>query len=134
MSQYTVSFPENKRVDVAYKNFKIKTDQLKENGGDETAPEPFTVFLSSIAACAGIYAKSFCDFRKLDTTGMHLILETVLKEKQKLIDQINITVHVNQQFPEKYIKPIIKTIDSCAVKNQLHPDINTQTAIVYMNT
>lgn len=134
MSQYKVSFPENKKVDVAYKNFEIKTDQLKENGGDETAPEPFAVFLSSIAACAGIYAKFFCDSRKLDTTGMYLILEPMLKENQKLIEQINITLHVNQQFPEKYIKPIIKTMDGCAVKNQLHPDIKTQTAIAYMNT
>ncbi len=134
MSEYKVSFPGNKKVDVAYKNFEIKTDQLKENHGDETAPEPFALFLSSIAACAGIFAKSFCDVRKIDTNGMHLVLEPIFKEKQKLIEQINITLHVNQQFPEKYIKAVIKAMDGCAVKNQLHPDIKTHTAIAYLNT
>lgn len=132
MGPFDVTFPGNKKVDVAINDFTIKTDQLKENGGDQTAPEPFAVFLASIAACAGIYAKSFCDFRKLDVTGMHLTLEAEFKENQKLMEQVNITLHVNQAFPEKYIKPIIKVMGSCAVKNQLHPDIKTRTTVAYL--
>ena len=133
MSGFKVTFPGNKKVDVAFKNFEIKTDQSIKNEGDETAPEPFAVFLSSLAACAGIYAKSFCDTRKLSTSGMHLFLDVVFKKGQKYLDQINITLHVNQAFPEKYIKPIIKTMNGCAVKNQLHPEIKTNTAVSYLN-
>jgi len=84
MSGFKVTFPGNKRVDVAFDKFEIKTDQASENGGDESAPEPFDVFIGSIGACAGIYAKSFCDV-------------------------------------------------TCAVKNQLHPDIKTSTAVVYLS-
>ncbi len=133
MSKFKITFPGNKKVDVAFKNFEVKTDQSKKNEGDETAPEPFAVFLSSIGACAGIYAKSFCDTRKLDTSDMALEFEPVFKKKQKLMDQMNITLFVNQQFPEKYIKPIIKAMNSCAVKNQLHPEIKANTAVVYLD-
>ncbi len=133
MSKFKITFPGNKKVDVAFDKFEVKTDQSKKNKGDETAPEPFAIFLSSIGACAGIYAKSFCDTRKLSTNGMHLSLEVCFKKGQKIMDQVNITLNVNQKFPEKYIKPIIKTMNGCAVKNQLHPDIKTNTEVVYLD-
>ncbi|MCP3871544.1 MAG: osmotically inducible protein OsmC [Desulfobacteraceae bacterium] len=132
MSKFKVTFPGNKKVDISFNNFEVKTDQAKKNEGDETAPEPFEIFLSSIAACAGIYAKSFCDTRKLDATDMHLYLEAFFKEGQKLMDQVDIMLHINQQFPEKYIKPIIKAMNGCAVKNQLHPEIKINTAVAYL--
>ncbi|NOX33306.1 MAG: osmotically inducible protein OsmC [Deltaproteobacteria bacterium] len=133
MSRFEVIFPGNKKIDVAFKNFKIKTDQSKKNKGDETAPEPFDVFISSLGACAGIYAKSFCDIRKLSTSNMHLSVDTFFKKGQKLIDRIRIILYVNQEFPEKYIKPIIKAMNGCAVKRQLHPDIKIDTAVAYMD-
>ncbi len=133
MSGFKVTFPGNKRVDVAFDKFEIKTDQASENGGDESAPEPFDVFIGSIGACAGIYAKSFCDVRKLLTDNMYILVNIDLKDGQKLINKIDITLHVDQQFPEKYIKAIIKAMDTCAVKNQLHPDIKTSTAVVYLS-
>ena len=133
MSGFKVTFPGNKKIDVAFNNFKIKTDQAKENGGDENAPEPFDVFISSLGTCAGIYAKSFCDVRKLSTGNMHLFIDVVFKEGQKLMEQVNITLHVNQDFPEKYIKAIIKSMNGCAVKNQLHPDIKIETGVAYLD-
>jgi len=132
MSGFKVTFPGNKKIDVAFNNFIIKTDQAKESGGDESAPEPFDVFITSIGACAGIYAKSFCDVRKLSTNGMYILIDVFFTEGQKLMDLVTITLHVNQGFPEKYIKPIIKSMNGCAVKNQLHPDIKVDTTAVYV--
>lgn len=131
MGSFKVSFPGNKKVDVAFHHFEIKTDQSVKNGGDETAPEPFAVFLSSLAACAGIYAKSFCDTRNLSTENMQLFLDVSFKKGQAHMEEIRIRLHVDSNFPEKYIKPIIKAMESCAVKNQLHPDIRTDTSVIY---
>jgi putative redox protein len=132
MKKFEVVFPGNKKVDVKLKDFLVKTDQSKKNLGDETAPEPFDIFLSSLAACAGIYAKSFCDTRKLSCLDMKLFLSASFKKGQKHMDRVEIDLHVNPEFPEKYIKPIIKAMNGCAVKNQLHPEINTMTNVVYL--
>jgi ribosomal protein S12 methylthiotransferase accessory factor len=133
MTTFNVCFPGNKKVNVSFENHEIKTDQSLKNGGDETAPEPFAVFLSSLAACAGIYAKSFFDARSLATDGMHLSLEvTAGKTGQTHLEQIHITLYVNALFPKKYVKPVIKAMEQCAVKNQLHPDIKTRTEVVVM--
>ena len=132
MAPFQVIFPGNKRVDVKFKDFLVKTDQSRKNQGDETAPEPFALFLASLASCAGIYAKSFCDTRELDTAGMKLELTPFFKKGQKHMEKIEITLHVNQDFPEKYIKPVIKAMDACAVKKQLHPEIISDTRVAYL--
>ena len=70
-----VSFPDGKRIDAKIGKFIINTDQAVANGGDESAPEPFQLFLASIATCAGIYALSFCQGRKISVDGMSLSME-----------------------------------------------------------
>ena len=132
MEPFKITFPGNQRVDVAYKSFTMQTDQTAENGGDETAPEPFELFLAGLGSCAGIYAKSFCDARDISTSGMQLVLDAAMEEGKTLLQGIKIVLYVNQEFPEKYIRAIIKTMDMCAVKNQLHPDIRVASSVAYL--
>jgi len=49
-----VSFPAGKRADAQFKGFTIQTDQSPRGGGEGSAPEPFDLFLASIATCAGV--------------------------------------------------------------------------------
>ncbi len=133
MPEFKVTFPGNKKVDVEIGKFIVKTDQKKIYGGDDTAPEPFNIFLSSIGSCAGIYALSFCEPRKLNTEGMYLLLDISFKERQNFLEEIKLTLYVNKEFPEKYIKPIVKSMNHCAVKNQLHLDIKINTTVVYFD-
>ncbi len=130
MKHYEVIFPENKKIDIRFGKFEIKTDQSIENEGDETAPEPFDLFLASIGACAGIYAKSFCDARKIDTQGMIIDMAVNKEDNQPLITEINMTLYVTHEFPDKYHAAVIKAMNSCTVKNQLHPDIPFTTRVM----
>ena len=53
--------------------------------------------------------------------------------RKKYMDEIKLTLHVNKGFPEIYTKAIIKSMNGCAVKDQLHPNIKTSTSVVYLN-
>ena len=132
MTPFEIVFSGNKKVDVNFENFTVKTDQAVKNDGDGSAPEPFALFFASIGACAGIYAKRFCDTREIDTTGMKLELVPTIKQGLPHIEKIELTLHVNQAFPEKYIKAVIKAMNACTVKKQLHPDILTDTRVAYL--
>ncbi|HSO23567.1 MAG TPA: hypothetical protein VLT81_11690, partial [Chondromyces sp.] len=59
----TVRFPGGARVEADYNGFEIATDQARDSGGEASAPEPFDLFLASIATCAGIYVLRFCQKR-----------------------------------------------------------------------
>ena len=70
--QIDVDFPGGVRVDAHIGNFTVHTDQTLADGGAETAPSPFDLFLASTAACAGFYVVSFCRKRGIATAGLRL--------------------------------------------------------------
>jgi len=116
---YEVSFPGGKRVDAITGNLRIQTDQSRENGGEESAPEPFQLFLASIATCAGIYALGFCQARALNTEGLGIKMSCEWDENRKLCTKINIELKLPKDFPEKYQTAIKKAVDQCTVKRHL---------------
>jgi putative redox protein len=126
---YTAFFPGGKKVDVNTGTFDIKTDQSRENCGDETAPEPFALFLASIVTCAGIYAKSFCITRDIPTESMRLTQDIVRNQTTGLIESINMVLHVDGDFPEKYDKAVLKSMNACSVKKQLRDEIEFSVSI-----
>lgn len=119
MEKIEVSFPGGKRIDAKIGNFTIHTDQSIKYGGAASAPEPFDLFLASIASCAGIFAWNFCQSRNLSTTGIGLSMECVRDEKKKLISEMKIQLKLPEGFPEKYRDGIIRAMGLCAVKRHI---------------
>ncbi len=131
MKTLEVSFPGGKRVDAHIGDFTIATDQPEYAGGGNSAPTPFATFLASIATCAGIYALGFCQQRKIDTTDMKITMSHRVNPETRMIDQIELKLHVPEGFPARYENAIIKSMNLCAVKKhmQLPPEFNTITTV-----
>lgn len=110
-----VLFPGGKRVDVEYKGFMIQTDQPAYQGGDGSAPAPFDLFLASIAACAGYYALAFCQNRGIATEKLSVVMRTEKNPETKMVDRVSIAVTLPPEFPEKYTKAVLRSVESCAV-------------------
>ena len=108
-----VSFPDGKKIDAQIGEFTINTDQAVENGGDESAPEPFQLFLASIATCAGIYALSFCQSRKISPDGMSLRMECDWDEDKNRYPKMSINLRLPEGFDEKYRKAVVRSMDLC---------------------
>jgi ribosomal protein S12 methylthiotransferase accessory factor len=116
MEDMMVTFPGGKRVDAVYKGFLMKTDQPVYVGGDGTAPAPFDLFLGSIATCVGFYVLAFCQSRGIELDQASVLMRMHKNEAKKMIDKISFEIQLPAEFPEKYTKAIIKSVDSCAVK------------------
>ena len=114
-----IYFPGGKKVDAKYKGFTINTDQPKDDGGEGTAPEPFSLFLASIGTCTGIYVLSFCQQRNIPTDGLKMILKFNKNSTTHLINEISIKIQVPKNFPDSYKNAIIKTASLCTVKKHL---------------
>ena len=127
MAMVEVTFPGSKKIDASIAGHRVHTDQSIENGGENAAPEPFQVFLASVATCAGIYAKSFCDQRSLPSP---LSLEMdVVRSDHGILSHIYIVLHVDAEFPTKYDPAIIRSMELCAVKKQLRDEIETSVRV-----
>lgn len=118
-----VNFEGKKQVNAHFKKFHLPTDQPMISGGDELAPSPFDVFLSSLATCAGIYVREFCEKREIPTQFISLEQENILDMETKILTCIDLTIFVPSDFPEKYDEAMIHTASLCLVKKQLNPTI-----------
>jgi ribosomal protein S12 methylthiotransferase accessory factor len=114
-----VEFPGGKRVDARIGKFLIETDQSIEHGGNASAPEPFDLFLASIASCAGIFALSFCHKRELSTEGLALELACDRDPEKKMITRMTLRLTLPEGFPEKYQGGIQRAMDLCSVKKHM---------------
>jgi len=114
-----VDFPGGKRVNARVGDFVIATDQSVKAGGDASAPEPFDLFLASIASCAGIYALNFCQTRDIDANGLGVRLECDRDEQTKRFSRMRLCLSLPDGFPEKYRAGIARAVDLCTVKRTI---------------
>ena len=130
-STMTVSFPGGKRVNASYNGFEILTDQDRDSGGDGSEPEPFDLFLASLATCAGIYVLGFCQKRDIPHDGINLKQSWELEEKTKRLTDVRIAIEVPADFPEKYHGALVRVANQCKVKKTLEnpPEFVVETVV-----
>lgn len=115
-----VAFPGGKKVDVDVGQFHVQTDQCLKGGGEASAPEPFDLFLASLASCAGIYALNFCQSRNLPTEGLSLDMDWERDDKPPFNARVHYRLTLPTDFPDKYRSSILKAVNLCTVKHYLH--------------
>lgn len=124
-----VFFNGGKKVNARINGFTILTDQASVSGGEGSAPEPFTLFLASLATCAGIYVKSFCDQRGIPSDEITLTQDLVYDPRAKLIARVILDIKVPAGFPEKYDQALIHSASLCAVKRHLKDSIEMEVTV-----
>jgi len=117
-----VQSPGGLLVDARFGDFKITTDQPEADGGTNTAPSPFDLFLASLATCAGYYVTAFCRERDLPTEGIALKMTNDWNDQSHLAENITIEITLPAAFPEKYRRAVTRAAGMCTVKRHLeHP-------------
>jgi ribosomal protein S12 methylthiotransferase accessory factor len=114
-----ITFDGGKVVTAHTHGHSIRTDQPLDNGGGNTAPAPFDLFLASIGTCAGIYVKSFCDNRKIPTDNIKIIQKTEYSKETGLPVNITLDIKLPADFPEKYKVSVINVAELCKVKKTI---------------
>ncbi len=108
-----------KKVDALVNGFTIRTDQLPESGGEGSAPEPYMLFLASLATCTGIYIVGFCQVRDIPTEGLRIVQDHDFDEKTGKLKELKLTIHVPPGFPAKYLAAVRRVAAMCTVKRTI---------------
>lgn len=114
-----VTFPGGKRVDCQWGDHLVHTDQLKRNGGDESAPQPFDLFFASLATCAGISALDYLQARNLATKGLKVDLIATLNKQERRYDHIRIHVTPPTGLSEEDRQGLLQEASDCSVKRHI---------------
>lgn len=126
-----VTFPDEKRVDAELGSHVVRTDQSVAHGGNGSAPEPFQLFLASLATCAGAYVAAFCHARGISMSGIALVQRHRFDDATQRLEHVELELSLPATFPAKYRIAIEKAAASCKVKKVLAspPDVVVVTAI-----
>jgi len=114
-----ITFDGGKIVTAHTHGHSIITDQPVDNGGTDTAPAPFDIFLASIGTCAGIYVKSFCDNRNIPAECIKIIQTHEWNQETGLPTAIRLDIKLPEGFPEKYKASLIHVAELCKVKKSI---------------
>jgi putative redox protein len=117
-SEIVVTLPGGRRVDAQVGAHVVRTDQPRDNGGDDTAPSPFELFLASIGTCAGIFVQGFCARRDLPTAGIRIV-ERMQYAPDGALTGVDLDIQVPPGFPEKYREALVRVADQCSVKKAI---------------
>jgi len=127
-----VDFPGGDRVDAHFGPFTVLTDQPGPSGEAGSAPTPFSLFLASIATCAGIYVLGFCKQRNLPTEGMRIIQHSHTNKMTGMVENVDLEIQVPAGFPEKYLPSLVRSAELCAVKKHIEnpPEFKVYTQMI----
>ena len=114
-----VTFPGGKKTETVIGRHTVITDQPEANGGEDAAPSPFNLFLTSIVSCAGIYVIFFCQKRNIPLDDIRLVQKTERDPETRAVTKISIDVELPEDFPEKYKGALLNAIDLCTVKKTI---------------
>ncbi len=112
------TLPGGRRVDASVRGHVIHTDQPLDNGGDDTAPSPFELFLGSLATCAGIFVQGFCATRGLDSRDIRVLVRPSYGEDGGLA-KVALELELPSGFPAKYEGALVRVVDQCSVKRAI---------------
>jgi putative redox protein len=117
-TEIVVTLPGQRRVDARLGPHLVRTDQPLDNGGEDTAPSPFQLFLAAIGTCAGIFVQGFCAKRGISTEGIRIVERPRVDADGTLLG-VDLDIEVPPSFPEKYRDALVRVADQCSVKRAI---------------
>ena len=120
MDTVKLTFTGGHKIKSEIGGFVINTDYPKIYGGEGTAPEPWYVFLASLAACQGIHIRNYCDSNNLPYEDIKITLDPIVsKDDPDWFTDFNLKILVPNSFPKEHIDPMINAAKECRVVKHL---------------
>jgi putative redox protein len=107
-----------RRVEAQLGGHRVLTDQPRDNGGEDSAPTPFQVFLASLGTCAGVFIQGFCAKRGIPYEGLRLIERPTFAPGGGL-KSVEFELELPPTFPPNYKEALLRVIDQCSVKRAI---------------
>ena len=121
--QVNVRYLDNLRLEAAFDDFNITTDQPVRYKGDGTAPSPFDYFLASSALCAAYFVKIYCKARGIPTEDIKLSQNNIVDPENRYKQIFNIQIELPSSISEKDRAGILASMERCTVKRVIQNNL-----------
>lgn len=106
------------------------SDMSIGDGGNDGAPSPAELLVSSLGMCIGMVINTYCVSHGYDTKGIEVSMTFILADNPKRIKNITVDIALPENFPPDRRKVIQNLIKTCVIFNSLNPDTELDIEIV----
>jgi putative redox protein len=120
MPNLSVTHQAGDRFELQIRGHRITCDQPLADGGTDQGPTPTELFVASLAACVGFYARRFLARHHLDTAGLGVeAAYTMSPDRPARVDTITLRLLLPQPLEEHRRRALLAVVEHCTVHNSL---------------
>jgi LmbE family N-acetylglucosaminyl deacetylase/uncharacterized OsmC-like protein len=107
------------QFEVGVRQHRLRVDQPVADGGEDSAPTPTELFVSSLAACVAHYARRFLARHDLPTTGLAVDATFTMAARPARVGAITLHLELPPGVPEEKRAALLAVASHCTVHNSL---------------
>ncbi|MFP5253119.1 MAG: PIG-L family deacetylase [Actinomycetes bacterium] len=119
-TQMLVTHQAGDRFAIGIRGHTVVVDQPEAIGGDDVGPTPTELFVASLAACVGFYARRYLARHRLDFSGLRVEVAWDMATKPSRVGEVTLRVVVPAGVPEERRAGLLAQAGHCTVHNTLH--------------
>ena len=109
----------NDRFHISIRGHQVPVDQPVSDGGEDTAPTPTELFVSSLAACVAFYARRYLDRHGLPASGLGVDVDYEMATRPTRVGRIAVRLRLPDGVPEEKLAALVAVASHCTVHNSL---------------
>jgi uncharacterized OsmC-like protein len=115
----TINYQGGFKLHAETRGHKLVSDQPLEKRGEDSGPTPPELFIFSLGACIGVYARFFAERHNISLEGMNIEMEWEKAENPSRIGAIRARIIIPGGVPERFRSPLLKSACSCLIHNTI---------------
>jgi uncharacterized OsmC-like protein len=119
MTAIRVTHLEGDQFELSVRQHRLRVDQPVSDGGEDSAPTPTELFVSSLAACVAHYARRFLARHDLPTDGLAVEADFTMATRPARVGEITIRLQVPDAVPVDKRAALLAMASHCTVHNTL---------------
>jgi putative redox protein len=131
MPNLSVAHQAGDRFELQVRGPRLLCDQPVADGGTDQGPTPTELFVGSLAACVGFYARRFLARHHLDAAGLRVEAAfTMSPDRPARVAIITLRLLLTQALEENRRRALLAVVDHCTVHNSLRtpPEVRVRLA------
>src|SRR4029450_12892016 len=120
MPNLSVAHQTGDRFQLQVRGHRLTCDQPPADGGTDQGPTPTELFVASLAACVGFYARRALARHHLDATGLRVeAAYTMSPDRPARVDTITLRLLLPQPLEPNRRRALLAVVEHCTVHNSL---------------
>lgn len=115
----TVTWDGGVRFTADVRGHKVRVDQPRQGGGEDTAPAPLELVPVALGTCVAFFVQQFLAARGIDPAGLEVAVGVAGASDPHRIGRFEVTVRAPAGLPERYREAVLRAAETCTVHHTL---------------